>query len=55
MPDFITAVARAQAQERGRASRRAQRARVLRPLILTLTVTVGGLGWALLTHGITQW
>ena len=55
MPDFITAVARAREQERGRASRRAQRARVLRPLILTLTVTVGGLGWALLTHGITQW
>ena len=55
MPDFITAVARAREQERERAYRRAQRGRVLRALVCTLMVTVGGLGWALFTQGIPHW
>lgn len=55
MPDFIAAVASAQAREQERAYCRAQRTRVLRALVCTLAVTVGGLGWALLTQGIPQW
>ena len=55
MPDFIAAIASAQARERERAYCRAQRARVLRALVCTLVVTVGGLGWALLTQGVPQW
>jgi hypothetical protein len=54
-PDFFTAVAKAHERECERAYRRAQRARVLRALVCTLMVTLGGLGWALLTRGIPQW
>jgi hypothetical protein len=53
--DFFAAVAQAHERERERAYCRAQRARVLRALVCTLMVTLGGLGWALLTRGIPQW